>query len=188
MVDFNRKIQYKIIFKEKVDMINIISSKNNIDLTKLFDRYENKFVSETNQFVIVDLTKDERFIKSKFNEKYKFHNNCNYYNFSLLEINNSPNKYEYLKKLYLKIEKNKKTNCGYDYYLFQLKEMSYEEFEYEIDLMLEEFKLFLDKFEFDDIENIIINILSNDEKIKSKIIFIGWIDYKSEFDSFNQLI
>ena len=37
--------------------------------------------------------------------------------------------------------------------------------------------IFLDKFEFDSIEKIIINIVTQDEKIKPNINFIGWLDF-----------
>lgn len=109
----------------------------------------------TNQIVIVDLTNNQRFTKSKFATRYKFYNENNYWNFSLLGINNSPDKYKCIEDLYLKIKKNIK-NKMHDYYLYQLKDnLSYEEFEYETELFLEEFKLYLDKFEFDNIKKII---------------------------------
>jgi len=43
--------------------------------------------------------------------------------------------------------------------------------------MLEEFKVFLDTFEFNDNEKKIIKNFISDEKIKSNIKFIGWKDY-----------
>ena len=55
--------------------------------------------------------------------------------------------------------------------------ISSQEFEYNVDLMLEEFKLFTNKFEFNENEKRIIESFVSDEKIKSNIKFIGWKDY-----------
>lgn len=54
--------------------------------------------------------------------------------------------------------------------------MSYEEFEYYFETMLEEFHLFLNTWEFEDGENKFIDSIVMDDKLKPNIEFAGWID------------
>ena len=161
---YSHQIQYKIIFTKPVDYFDIVLQKQ-INLRQKFNINENGAI-------VVQLDIDKRFIKSEFIKKYMIFYDPYFFDFSFLQLNNHPDKYKFIKKLY---EKAKITDITFNNSL--LCQKSYEEFEHEIELMLEEFKLFLDKFEFNEDEQKIINSFILDDNLKSNIKFIGWIDF-----------
>jgi hypothetical protein len=159
-----RKIQYKIEFVNKVDWFDVILQKQ-IELRK-------KFVKcDENHVVIIELDNCKKFLNSDFMNKYSWIYIDPYsFDFSFLKLNNSPDKYKLIRQLFNKINYDKgDIFCN-------IENLSYEEFEHKIDHMLEEFKLFLDKYEFDEDTKKIIEAFTLDEKIKSNIKFIGWTD------------
>ena len=162
---YSHQIQYKIIFTKPVDYFNVVLQKQ-IDLRQ-------KFIINEINVMVMKLDLDKRFYESEFIKKYKniFYDPY-FLDFSFLQLNNHPDKYKFIKELY---KKAKRTELMFNHSL--LCQKSYEEFEYEIDLMLEEFKLFLDKFEFNEDEQKIINSFTLDDNLKSNIKFIGWIDF-----------
>ena len=161
----SHKIQYKIVFKTPVDYFDVVLQKQ-IELRQ-------KFTINEDSVIVLNLDLDKRFNESDFLNKYIFFEHTQFFRFSFLKLNESPNKYNEIKKLYK----------DYDKYFcyespFNMKTTkTYEEFEYYIDLMLEEFKLFLDKFEFNENEKKIINAFTQDENLKTNIKFISWTDY-----------
>lgn len=157
-------IQYKIIFKTPVDYFDVVLQKQ-IDLKQ-------KLIIDENCLIVLNLHLDKRFSESEFLKKYKYFDDIYFFRFSFLKLNDSPNKYIGIKKLYNDIC-NKKTQSITHF--MHIK--TYEEFEYEIETMLEEFKLFLDHFEFNEDEKKIINDFTQDDNLKSNIKFIGWDDY-----------
>jgi hypothetical protein len=161
MVEFlTHKVQYKIIFKSPVDYFDVVLQKQ-IELRKKLEINED-FVC------VIDLSKDKRFYDSDYIKKYgKIFYNVYDFRFSFLVLNNSPDKYKYLKQIFYEIKK----------FISDYKNMSYEEFEHKIDLMLEEFKLFLDKFEFNEDEKKIIEAFTLDDKLKSNIKSLEWSDH-----------
>ncbi len=155
-------IQYKIRFNKPVDYFDVVLQKQ-IELRK-------KFEIDENSVTVVNLHKDKRFKDSDYIKKYeKYFYDTQNFRVSLILLNNSPDKYKYLLNIYNKIVRN---DCSY-------KNIPYTEFEYKIDLMLEEFKLFLNKFEFNEDEKKIIEAFTLDDKLKSNIKSIEWIDYFS---------
>lgn len=185
-----RNIQYKIIFKNPINLLDILVEKNfnleNILSDEKYKKISSRLLDiECNNDVltIIDLKNDSRLKNSVFFKKYKFFNDEFFSDISFLELNESSDKYIIVKKMYDKITMYKKKfgETGYyNYYIFQLRDMCYDEFEYEIDLMLEEFKLFLDKFKYDKNEKKIIDIFILDKDLKSNIKFIGWYDFYIE--------
>lgn len=153
MVSFlTHLIQYKIVFKTPVDYFDVVLQKQ-IDLRQ-------KLTINENFVIVLNLHSDKRFIESEFIKKYPYFDDTHLFRFSFLNLNNSPDKYKGIKQLYNKTSKIK----------------TYEEFEYTMDLMLEEFKLFLDHFEFNEDEKKIIDAFVMDDNLKSNIQFIGWND------------
>lgn len=178
-----RKNQYKIKLENPINLLNTLINKN-FEIEKILNDDENIiypqlfYNNEIKEIIILDLQNDIRLLSSDFVRKYKFFDDIFFNSMSFLELNNSPDKYKFIKELYNKIiNKNKLKLKMYNYYLFQLRDMSYDEFEYEVDLMLEEFKLFLDHFEFNKDEKKIIDVFILDKDLKSNIKFIGWNDY-----------
>lgn len=177
-----RNIQYKIVLHNSMNLLNVLINKN-INIEKILNNEENIFYdqllcnNESNEIKILDLKTDVRFMSSSFVKKYKFYDDVFFNSISFLELNNSLDKYEIIKKLYNKIINDKNKQKIFSFYLFQFRDMSYDEFEYEIELMLEEFKLFLNHFEFNEDEKEIINVFTQDKNLNSNIKFIGWIDY-----------
>ena len=161
---YSHQIQYKIIFTKPVDYFDIVLQKQ-INLRQ-------KFKINENGVIVLQLDIDKRFIDSEFIKKYMIFYDPYFFDFSFLRLNNHPDKYNYIKELY---KKAKITELSFKHFL--LCQKSYEEFEHEIELMLEEFKLFLDKFEFNEDEQKIINSFTLDDNLKSNINFIGWIDF-----------
>jgi hypothetical protein len=157
VMDLVHKLEYIIEFIEPIDYFNVILQKQ-IDLRI-------KYKGDVEKIVIVNLDRSsDRLNSSDFMKKHdRDFNNFSYYRVNFLELNNSPDKYSHIKYLYKKI----KDDC----------DKSLEEYEYNFDLMLEEFKLFVDKFEFNSDEKRIIDAFVLDKKIKSNIKFIGWKDY-----------
>ena len=162
VMDIVHKIKYVIEFKQPVDYFNVILQKQ-IDLRLKFD-------GNINIINVLDLDNgNERLYGTTYYSKYKSY----FHNFkikSFLTLNDSPDKYKIINKIYKEML--------YDKYFNELiKVKSYEEFEYEFDLMLEEFKVFCDNFEFNSDEVKIINSIMEDENLKSNIKFYGWKDY-----------
>jgi hypothetical protein len=153
-------IQYKLYWINPVDYFDVVLQKQ-IDL-------RTKLEINENYIVVVKLTCDKRFSDSEFYKKYKtLFNNINDFGFSFLKLNSSQQKYTIIKTIYYELKEKQS----------EYAKMSLEEFEYKIDLMLEEFKLFLDKFEFNENEKKIIEAFTLDEKLKSNIKFIEWDDF-----------
>jgi hypothetical protein len=170
VLDIVHKIVYEIQFNQPVDYFDVILQKQ-IDLRL-------KIKGNVKKIEVIELNNEnEVFKKSTFYEKYKiiFEDYTNFRT-SFLSLINNPEKYSIYKKIYEKIKQDELYKDKYynnDIY----KAESYEEFEYNFDLVLEEFKLFLDKFEFDENLKKIIDSFVLDEKINTNIKFIGWRDY-----------
>jgi hypothetical protein len=179
VMDLIHKLEYVIEFIDPVDYFDVVLQKQ-IDLRL---RYE----GNTKKIVIVDFdnrfdgTVNSRLVSSCFIKKYtRYFNDCSHFRGSLLELNNSADKYNDVKYIYNKLTNERGYNRNYlPVYIYNDDGdiISYEEFEYNVDLMLEEFKLFVDKFEFNSDEKRITDAFVLDEKIKSNIKFIGWRDY-----------
>lgn len=159
---FSHKIQYKIVFTTPVDYFDVVLQKQ-IDLRQ-------KFTINEDFVIVLHLELDKRFSESEFLKKFIFFDDTQLFRFSFLKLNDSPNKYTEIKRLY-------NDNFANRHYQYRLNIKTYEEFEYYIELMLEEFKLFLDHFEFNENEKKIINAFVMDDNLKSNIKFIGWEDY-----------
>jgi len=172
-----RNIQFKIILKNQINFLDVLIEKQ-IDMVKFLtynEKLHNNYID--NEIIIVNLDNDDRLKKSNFINKYKFLDDNCFLNTSLLELCQSPEKYYIIKKIYENIKKHKQTYKNINnFFVYQFNSINYDEFEYKIDMMLEELKLFLDKFQFDNFEQKIIDIFISDEKLKSNIKFIGWFD------------
>ena len=168
-MDIVHKLKYIIVFKEPVDYFNVILQKQ-IDLRLKFSG-------------------NERLYDSKFYHTYKEYFTSYNFQKSFLILKNSSDKCETIKYLYESLSKNVLSN-NYKYIpnflkiensLFNSdsndKIISYKEFEYIFDLMLEELLLFCDDFKFDNDEQKIINSIIQDENLNSNIEFCGWKDY-----------
>lgn len=163
-MDIVHKIRYIIEFKQPVDYFDVILQKQ-IDLRLKFEGNENRII-------VLDLSDcNQSLSKSKYYSKYKsLFNNYNL-RISHLELINSSDKYDIIKHIY----SNQKENNSL---IFKDKKSnSYDEFEYEFDLMLEELNVFCNTFEFDSNQNKIINSIIEDPNLKSNIKFCGWQDY-----------
>lgn len=167
-------IQFKLIFEKPVDYFEVVLQKQ-IDLKQ-------KFKIDKKKVIVVDLKNDKRFLKSDFNKKYGFNFNSNpYFEFSFISLMESKNKYQQYKNIYGNIQRRTHNSHHTKYY-----DMSYEEFEYDMDLMLEEFKLFLDNFELNDKELAIYKAFKFDKKLNSNIRYFYWDDVfevKKSWDS-----
>jgi hypothetical protein len=170
------KLKYVIEFKNPVDYFDVILQKQ-IDL-KL------KFESDVNSITVTDLGIDDKKLKNNtFFSKYEqtFRNPS--LRKSFLELNNDPHKYSFAKKIYnysnkcLKYGYQSWHDCELFLSLSKEKNISYEEFEYNFDVMLEEFKLFCDFLELDEDEKKILDSIVKDDNLKSNIKFFGWKDY-----------
>ena len=168
------KIKYVIEFKNPVDYFDVILQKQ-IDLRLEFDGNENCIT-------ILDFDSgNKRLRDTKFFSNYEdiFSNYDVIGQISYFKLYEDPDKYTHLKYRYERIEKKishwtpKILLSGEDNNLV----VSYEEFEYNIDIMLEEFKLFCKFFEFNEDEKRIILSIVEDQNLKSNIKFIGWRDY-----------
>ena len=178
-MDVQHRLKYVIEFIEPVDYFDIVLQKQ-IDLRL-------KYTGNTKLIQIVEFGHhyhgfDDRLAKSNFMSKYS--NSYNDYNFlriSLLELNNKPEKYEIIKNIYQSCTKYVRYGHHIPDILYDNDGIivSLEEFEYKMDIMLEEFKLFTNTFEFSEDEKKIINAFVLDEKIKPNIKFAGWRDYWS---------
>jgi len=172
VMDIVHKIKYVIEFKNPVDYYNVILQKQ-IDLRL-------KFEGNENCITIFDFDSyNERLVDTIFFSKYKdiFSNNNIIGRISYLNFYDDPDRYLILKDKYKLLEKNRWTPK-----ILISKEdnnsiISYEEFEFNIDVMLEEFKLFCKFFEFNEDEKKIISSIVEDTNLKSNIKFMGWKDY-----------
>jgi hypothetical protein len=177
VIYYIHKIRYVIKFKETVDYFDVVLQKQIDTRFKCAD-------CSTREINVIrfELSEDKRLCDSEYMKKYStlFANYNIRYKF--LELNNSPDKYNVIKYIYKIVE------C-YDirllkYYKLEKMEdgigmgviMSYEEFEYYFETMLEEFHLFLNTWEFEDGEKKFIDSIVMDEKLKPNIEFAGWID------------
>lgn len=148
------KIKYVIEFKNPADYFNVILQKQ-IDLRLKFD-------DNVNCIIIFDSDPyNKRLENTNFFSNYK--DSFSKYNIigpkSYLNFYDNPNRYSILKDEYISLEKSvyrltpkillsKEDNNSI---------VSYEEFEFNIDVMLEEFKLFCKFFEFNEDEKKIIS-------------------------------
>jgi len=174
VMDIVHKIKYVIEFKNPVDYFDVILKKQ-IDLRLKFDGNENCIT-------IFDFdSMNKRLMDSKFYSKYGdiFSNFSVIGEISYSKLYDNPDKYSKLKYRYERIKKN--VDHWTPKILLSREDnnliVSYEEFEYNIDVMLEEFKLFCKFFEFNEYEKKIISSIIEDPNLKSNIKFIGWIDY-----------
>lgn len=168
-MDYVHKIKYVIEFKEPVDYFDIILQKQ-IKLRLKFDGDEKHInLLEIEQY-------NERLYNSIYYQTYKNYFTSHDIHKSFLELNNSSNKCEIIQHIYNLLKKN-----DYDDNLLRKEPnniiISYEEFEFNFELMLEEFLVFCNNFKFNNDEENIINSFTNDETIKSNIKFCGWKDY-----------
>lgn len=177
VMDIVHKLKYVIEFKNQVDYFNVILQKQ-IDLRLKFDGNENCitiFNSDSN---------NNRFNNTYFFSTYRdvFTNYNVMRRISYFEFYDEPNRYIILKNEYESIYEDILSKA---IWLPKIclpstddnKIVSYDEFEYNIDVMLEEFKLFCNLFEFNEDEKKIISSIVEDENLKSNIKFIGWKDY-----------
>jgi hypothetical protein len=174
VMDIVHKIKYIIEFKNPVDYFDVILQKQ-IDLRLEFDGNENCIT-------IFDFdSRNKRLRDTNFFSNYEdiFSNYNVIGQTSYYKLYEDPDKYSKLKYIYERIEKDishwtpKILLSSEDNNLV----VSYEEFEFNIDIMLEEFKLFCKFFEFNEDEKKIISSIVEDPNLKSNIKFIGLIDY-----------
>jgi hypothetical protein len=177
VMDIVHTIKYVIEFKQPVDYFNVILQKQ-IDLRL-------KFSGNVNNIIVFDLnTNNKRFTETNFYSKYK----NTFSNFGVIgqnnysDLTNLPNKYFILKHIFNEINFLKYIDEWTPELLLKkdgnkIEIVSCEEFEYNVDLMLEEFKVFCDNFEFNLDEKKIIDSIIQDENLKSNIKFCGWKDY-----------
>lgn len=180
VMDIVHKLKYVIEFKNPVDYFNVILQKQ-IDLRLKFDGNEECIT-------IFDYDSDnKRFEDTKFFSKYKNVFNNNYFlgQCSYLQFYDNPDKYSILKNKYSRLKKECELGPIVTGRTPQIlisdddnqQLASYEEFEFKIDVMLEEFKLFCNFFEFNEDEKKIISSIIEDTNLKSNIKFMGWEDY-----------
>lgn len=173
-MEIEHKIKYVIEFKSPVDYYNVILQKQ-IDLKLKFEGNENCItIFNSNSY-------DDRLRDTAFFSKYKdaFLNYTILGQISYLNFYDDPDKYSMLKERY---EYQEKIVGRWTPNILLSKEdknsfVSYEEFKYNIDIMLEELKLFCKFFEFNENEKKIISSIVEDTNLKSNIKFIGWKDY-----------
>jgi hypothetical protein len=163
-------IQCKITFINPVDYFDVVLQKQ-IDLRM-------KFKINENDVIVSELNDDKRFIDSEFIKNHRIlFEVIGYFGISYLLLNNSPNKYKYYREIFDKI-KNMIYMGGVDIVFEEFDEdMCYEEFEYKMDIMLDQFNLFLNKFELSEDEKKIIEAFELDENLKSNIKSICWKDF-----------
>jgi len=179
VMDIIHKIKYVIEFKNPVDYFNVILQKQ-IDLRLKFNGDENCITILDFDPVNEKRLKDTKFILNYGDvfSNYNIIGQNSYY-----KLDNNPDKYNELKNRYNSIGKivshwtpkiliHKDNNNNNNKTI-----VSYEEFEYNFDLMLEEFKLFCNFFEFNEDEKKIISSIVEDPSLKSNIKFIGLKDY-----------
>ena len=141
-----------------------------------------KFDGNENCITIFNFdAKNKKLKNTNFFSKYgdSFSNYQIFGQISYSSLYENPNIYTILKDRYKSIEKNVKHWTPKILLSNEDKNsiVSYEEFEYNIDIMLEEFKLFCNFFEFNEDEKKIISSFVDDPNIKSNIKFIGFKDY-----------
>lgn len=149
-----------------------------------------KFDGNENFITILEINPyNKRFTNTNFFSKYG--DIFAYSNFigemSYLKLYDHPDKYLILKDSYelLGLEKQKEKKRGTPQILLSKENnnlvVSYDEFEFNIDEMLEEFKLFCKFFELNEDEKKIISAFVDDPNLKSNIKFCGirddWITY-----------
>ena len=176
VMDIVHNIEYIVTFNKPVDYFDTVLQK------QIDTRFKCEKCSSEEIIVIKLKYSDDILLCSEFIEKFGslFNNYDIRYNF--LELNNSPNKYKIINELYKKF-------CLYNirelrhYKLEKVEDgvgmeviISYEEFEYYFETMLEELHLFLNTYEFTDGEKKFIDSIVMDEKLKPNIKFAGWID------------
>lgn len=174
VMDVVHRIRYVIKFKEPVDYFDVVLQK------QIDTRFMCTDCSSTNITVIKLDSNDERLSNSEYMKKYStLFTNYNI-RYKFLELNNSPNKYDIIKELYIKFLTFGIREIQY-YKLEKIEDgvgmgviMSYEEFEYYFETMLDQFHLFLNTWEFEDKEKKFIDSIVMDEKLN--IEFAGWID------------
>ena len=107
----------------------------------------------------------------KFLDLYKkISQNCpEIYDYSLIVLNNDFEKYSIIRSLY---------ECTNIY-------ETYEKFEYDLELLLEELKLFCNNYIFSKNENIIIDSINN--KFKNNVVWSGWND-EVAYESINKYL
>lgn len=170
------KLKYVVEFKNPVDYFDVILQKQ-IDLRL-------KFEADVNSITVTDLGIDDKRLKNNtFFSKYEHTFRNHSLRKSFLELNNDPHKYSFAKKIYnysnecLKYGYQSWHDCELFLSLSKEKNISYEEFEYNFDVMLEEFKLFCNFLELDEDEKKILDSIVKDDNLKSNIKFFGWKDY-----------
>ncbi len=178
VMDIVHKIKYVIEFKQPVDYFNVILQKQ-IDLRQ-------KFSGNENNIIILELdSSHKRLTETNFYSKFgKIFSNHNYFGRkSYLDLSNDSNKYVTFKDFYKDATERSKYMLLPEYFLdldetvILKKIVSYEEYEYKVDLLLEEFTLFCNTFEFNLDERKIIDSIILDPNLKSNIKFCGWKDY-----------
>ena len=128
-------IKYKIVFSTPIDYFNIILQKQ-IDNRVKFNGNENGVI--ICEFEPNTYNKNTRLTNSDFMIKYnKYFNDYHLFRYSFLSLGNCSDKYFKIKNIYEQIKNDN-----------EYKNISYEEFEFNIDIMLEEFKIFLHNVEF----------------------------------------
>ena len=175
VIDIVHKIKYVIKFKNPVDYFDVILKKQ-IDMRLKFDANENCItIFDYNSY------NNERLRDTKFFSKYGdiFSNHYTFGQISYYKLYEDPDKYSQLKNRYKRIEKD--ISRWTPEILLSSEDnskiVSYEEFEYNIDIMFEEFKLFCKFFEFNEDEKRVISSFVEDPNLKSNIKFIGFKDY-----------
>ena len=174
VMDVVHRIRYVIKFKEPVDYFDVVLQK------QIDTRFMCTDCSSTNITVIKLDSNDERLSNSEYMKKYStLFTNYNI-RYKFLELNNSPNKYDIIKELYIKFLTFGIREIQY-YKLEKVEDevgmgiiIPYEEFEHYFETMLDEFHLFLNTWEFEDGEKRFIDSIVMDEKLN--IEFAGWID------------
>lgn len=172
------KLEYIIEFKTPIDYFDVFLQKQ-IDLRL-------KFVGNESRITIVEFDNSNiKFKESEFNKKYT--NSYQDYNLfsriSFLELNNRVDKYTICKKVYDKLLHLKITDNDWKWMpeIFlkdnNIKMVSYDEFEFNVDTMLNELNILCNEYEFTNDEKKIIDAFTNDSNLKSNIKFIGWKDY-----------
>lgn len=174
-------VKYVIKFKNPIDYFDIVLQKQ-IDA-----RF--KFANGTSEkIIVIDLTSDSRFLDSEYMKKYSDLFLSHDLRYKFLELNNSPDKYSIIEKIFTDLSlKNKyylnefidvfdtcKKTCVTIRDLKKIRDK--DEFNYCFETMLEEFHFFLNTLQFIDEEKKFIDSIVMDDEIKSNIEFAGWIE------------
>jgi hypothetical protein len=173
---------YNIEFINPVDWFDVILQK------QIDSRFE--FIEATKTSIVIKIHRqifnrrkleNHEIICDKYCEiKQKF----NFDNILFLELNNDPKKYEKIRYIYtaktyynnlLYTDTRDEMNNIIDTYIEKNK-LDYEETVYELELFLEEFKLFVNGLKLEESEQNAINLIIQDPKLSSNIKFAGWKD------------